>query len=80
MFKDEAGGLVISEFVGLRAKLYSFKMLKTTAEIFEEKKCTRIKKAIVKKYITFNDYKRCLFDHITQLRSMNVLIMFLLKL
>ena len=26
MFNDEAGGLVITEFVGLRAKLYSFKM------------------------------------------------------
>ena len=37
MFKDEAGGLIISEFVGLRAKLYSFKILKTAAEIFEEK-------------------------------------------
>ena len=26
MFKDEAGGKVIDEFVGLRAKLYSYKM------------------------------------------------------
>ena len=27
MFKDEAGGKVIDEFVGLRAKLYPYKML-----------------------------------------------------
>ena len=27
MFKDEAGGKVIDEFVGLRAKLYSYNML-----------------------------------------------------
>ena len=27
MFKDEAGGKVIDEFVGLRAKLYSYKIL-----------------------------------------------------
>lgn len=27
MFKDEAGGEIIEEFVGLRAKLYSYKML-----------------------------------------------------
>ena len=27
MFKDEAGGKIIDEFVGLRAKLYSYKML-----------------------------------------------------
>ena len=26
MFKDAAGGKVIDEFVGLRAKLYSYKM------------------------------------------------------
>ena len=45
MFKGEAGGLIISEFVGLRAKLYSFKILKTAAEIFEEKKCKGAKKA-----------------------------------
>ena len=51
MFKDEAGGLIISEFVGLRAKLYSFKILKTSAEIFEEKKCKGTKKAVVKKRI-----------------------------
>ena len=27
MFKDEAGGKQILEFVGLRVKLYSYKML-----------------------------------------------------
>ena len=35
MFKDEAGGKQIDEFVGLRAKLYSYKTLGG----FEEKKC-----------------------------------------
>ena len=55
MFKDEAEGLIISEFVGLRAKLYSFKILKTAAEIFEETKCKGTKKAEAKKHITFAD-------------------------
>ena len=73
MFKDEAGGLLISEFVGLKAKLYSFKILKTAAEIFEEKKCKGTKKAVVKKHITFDDYKRCLFNNVNQMRLMNVL-------
>ena len=35
MFKDEAGGKQIVEFVGLRANLYSYKMLNG----FEDKKC-----------------------------------------
>ena len=73
MFKDEAGGLIISKFVGLRAKLDSFKILKTAAEIFEEKKCKGTKKAVVKKHITFDDYKRCLFNNVNQMRSVNVL-------
>ena len=35
MFKDEAGGKQIVEFVGLRAKLYSYKLLDGA----EDKKC-----------------------------------------
>ena len=35
MFKDEAGGKQIVQFVGLRAKLYSDKML----DGYEDKKC-----------------------------------------
>ena len=35
MFKDEAGGKQIVEFVGLRAKLYYYKMLDGS----EDKKC-----------------------------------------
>ena len=35
MFKDEAGGKQIVEFVGLRAKLYSYKILDSS----EDKKC-----------------------------------------
>ena len=40
MFKDEAGGKVIDVFVGLRAKLYSYKMF----EGEESKKRTGVKK------------------------------------
>ena len=35
VFKDEAGGKQIVEIVGLRAKLYSYKMLDGS----EDKKC-----------------------------------------
>ena len=57
MFKDEVKGKVIDGFVGLRAKLYSFKMF----EGEETKKCRGVKKSVVKKTITHEDYKKCLF-------------------
>ena len=69
MFKDEAGGEIIEEFVGLWAKLYSYKMLHGN----EEKKCKGVKKPVVKKTIQFEDYKRCLFTGKEQLRTMNVI-------
>ena len=69
MFKDEAGGKQISEFVGLRAKLYSYRMDEGT----EEKKCKGMKKAVVKKTISFDNYKDCLFNKEPQMRQMNVI-------
>ena len=69
MFKDEAGGKVIDEFVGLRAKLYSYKMF----EGEESKKCKGAKKSVVKKSIAHEDYKECLFTGKEQLRRMNVI-------
>ena len=67
MFKDEAGGKIISEFVGLRAKSYAFDM-----DGDEFKKCKGVKKYVVNKKITLNDYKNCLFSGRQQLRPMNV--------
>ena len=69
MFKDEAGGKVIDEFVGLRAKSYSYKMF----EGEESKKCKGVKKSVVKKSIAHEDYKKCLFTGKEQLRRMNVI-------
>ena len=72
MFRDEAGGKIIEEFVGLRAKLYSYRMYDPEGEGKEEKKCKRIKKAVTKKSITHEDYKRCLFSGTDQLRQMRI--------
>ena len=69
MFKDEAGGQQMVEFVGLRAKLYSYIMDKGK----EEKKCKGIKEAVVGKSINFDDYKNCLFNQQPQMRQMNVI-------
>ena len=69
MFKDEVKGKVTDEFVGLRAKLYSFKMF----EGEETKKCKGVKKSVVKNSITHEDYINCLFTEKEQLRKMNVI-------
>ena len=69
VFKDEVGGKIIEKFVGLRAKLYSYKML----EGEENKKCKGVKKSVVKRSITHEDYEQCLFTGKEQLRGMNVI-------
>ena len=58
MFKDEAGGKKITEFVVLRAKLYSYRIVDSR----EVKKCKGITKEVIKKSISFDDYKNCLFN------------------
>ena len=69
MFKDEAAGKSIKEFVGLRSKLYSFKM----DEGKENKRCKGIKKAVVERTIRHEDYKTCLTTGKEQLRRQNII-------
>ena len=69
MFKDEEAGKIIKEFVGLRAKLYSYKM----DEGKENKRCKGIKKAVVEKSITHENYKTCLQTGKEQLRRQNII-------
>ena len=69
MFKDEVGGECIEEFVGLRAKLYSYKMY----EGEENKRCKGLKKLVVERSIAHEDYKTCLFKQEKQLRKMNII-------
>ena len=57
LMKDELGGEIMREFISLRPKMYSYKVGRS-----EPKKCKGIKKCVVKKTITFDDYKRCLFE------------------
>ena len=68
MFKDEVAGRQITHFVGLRPKLYSFKVEDTSV-----KKCKGVKKNVVKKGIDFQDYVDCLFSGEKQMRSMKIL-------
>ena len=48
----------MTEFVALRPKLYSYIKLDKS----EDKKCKGIKKCVVKKTLTFEDYKNCLLN------------------
>ena len=57
LMKDESGGKIMKEFISLRPKMYSCRVGND-----EPKKCKGIKKCVVKKTISFEDYKRCLFE------------------
>ena len=52
LMKDELGGKIMTEFIALTPKLYSYKKLDGE----EDKKC------IIKKTLTFKDYKNCLLS------------------
>ena len=56
--KDETAGIPIGEFVGLRSKLYALK----TKEDEELKKAKGIKRSVVQKSITVDDYKSEILD------------------
>ena len=58
LMKDELGGKIITEFVTLRPKTYSF----LTDDGKEDKKAKGTKKCIIKKMTKFNDYKKCLLN------------------
>ena len=62
LMKDEAGGKIIEEFVGLRAKSYSNKMF----EGKEEKNAVCYEKTI-----TLENYKECLINEKPQMRKNN---------
>ena len=69
MFKNEADGKQIVEFVGLRAKLYSYKMLDGS----DDKKCKVVTKNVTKRSIQSDDDRECLFSRKKQHRKMNVI-------
>ena len=65
LMKDELGGGIITEFVALRPKTYSY----TTDEFIEMKKAKGTKKCIIKKMLKFEDCKKCLFGNESMLKS-----------
>ena len=63
--KDELGGEIITEFIALRPKTYSY--LTDNDKI--DKKAKGTKKCIIKKMIKFDDFKKCLLNDKVILKS-----------
>ena len=64
LMKDELGGGIMREFITLRPKMYAYKVGNS-----ESKKCKGIKKCVVRKTISFEEYKNCLFEGDRSYRS-----------
>ena len=58
LMKDELEGAIMTEFIALRPELCSFRKL----DGVEHKKCRGIRKCVVKKTLSFDDYKNCLLN------------------
>ena len=62
LMKDELGGEIITEFVTLRPKTYSYLT-------DDNKEDEGTKKCVIKKMIKFDDYKKCLLNDKVILKS-----------
>ena len=65
LMKDELGGRIITEFIALRPKTYSY----LTDDCKEDKKAQGTKKCVIKRMIKFNDYKNCVLNGEVVLKS-----------
>ena len=86
-FKDEAAGRQITHFVGLRPKLYTFKVeeKKEGEEKMEGEKKAKgenkgeidkakgVKDCVIKKSLSFEDCKKCLFTEDELMKKMNII-------
>ena len=72
-FKDELNGKIMTEFVALRAKAYTF-LIDSYNDDYDKnniinKKAKGTKKCIIKREIMFEHYKDCLFNNKTIIKS-----------
>jgi hypothetical protein len=70
IFKDDCSGKIITEFAGLRSKLYAF--LTDENYHFDHKKCKGCKKGVVDKMLNFDNYKKTLFERVPENIKQNV--------
>ena len=86
VFKLENGANIIVLFIGLCPKMYTFKVetkyekdkedddkiKEIEMRIDETRKAKGVKKCVIKKSLTFEDYKKCLFSEKKLMRVMNI--------
>ena len=65
LMKGELGGKIMTEFVALRPKTYSY----LTVDCKEDKKAKGTKKCVIKRRRKFGDYKDCLLNNEIILKS-----------
>ena len=65
LMKDELGGRIMTEFIALRPKTYTYLMDDNN----EVKKAKGTKKCMIKKELNINDYKDCLLSNKIVLKS-----------
>ena len=65
LMKDELGGKIMTEFVALKPKTYSY----LTDDCEEDKKAKGTKKCVIKRKLKFSDYKDCLLNNEIMLKS-----------
>ncbi|KAL6416482.1 hypothetical protein ACFW04_011869 [Cataglyphis niger] len=65
LMKDENNGAIMTEFVGLRAKMYALRVDGKQ----DTKKIKGVKSNVVARTITFDDYTRCLHEEIEMTRQ-----------
>jgi hypothetical protein len=68
-FKDELNGKIMDEFIGLRSKLYAYKLF---ANGNETKKAKGVKKNVVQKEICFDDFRKCLLTKEAIYKKQNI--------
>lgn len=67
LFKDELNGAIVTDFVGLRSKMYCVR----TGKIDKMKKAKGVKKYVLKKEISFENYLECLMHNTSITKKQN---------
>jgi len=65
LMTDECNGEIMTEFVGLRSKMYSVRVEGED----RMRKCKGMKASVVKSSISLKDYLQCLTEGVTQTRT-----------